>query len=111
MDRHSIYRPEKLKQINCGINPVMSKSEYMSIERALYQLQSMLSIDGYTLEIAEYTGDELTLEIKAGQDACADCLVPKSMMVRYVDAAIAQAPELGAIRTNLIYPSDRAATG
>jgi hypothetical protein len=65
----------------------------------------MLEADGYELELREEGADRLIAEIKAGPDACADCLVPKDMMRGYFDSALRKAldapPEV-----ELIYPAD-----
>jgi hypothetical protein len=43
------------------------------------QLASTLAADGYRLEVAE-AGDRVRVTISATPQACADCLVPESLM-------------------------------
>jgi hypothetical protein len=76
-----------------------------AITEALASLGTMLEADGYELELREQGADRLIAEIKAGPDACADCLVPKEMMRGSFDSALRKAldapPEV-----ELIYPAD-----
>jgi len=76
-----------------------------AIETALTSLRTMLSADGYELELRDEGASTLVAEIKAGPDACADCLVPKDMMRLYFDKAL---QSLGAEKPDvqLIYPAD-----
>jgi hypothetical protein len=75
---------------------------------ALAPLRDLLQADGYSLCIVSCDDGELVLQIEAGPDACAECLVPKAMMGKYVAAALSAHPELAALEAELRYPADRA---
>ena len=68
----------------------------------------MLAADGYELDLRGDGADGLVAEIRAGPDACADCLVPKELMRVYFEQALrpVMGPELPAI--DIRYPADRA---
>ena len=76
------------------------------VEEALTSLRTMLSADGYDLELRTNRSDLLVAEIKAGPDACAECLVPKDMMRVYFDSALRKSlgPDIPDIE--LVYPGD-----
>ncbi len=76
-----------------------------AITEALASLGSMLEADGYELELREEGADLLVAEIKAGPDACAECLVPKDMMRGYFDSALRKALDAPP-DVELIYPAD-----
>jgi hypothetical protein len=79
-----------------------------AVETALAALRTMLSADGYELELRDEGARVLVAEIKAGPDACADCLVPKDMMQVYFQKALsALGPQTPDVK--LIYPADSAA--
>jgi hypothetical protein len=52
----------------------------------------MLAADGYELSVREQSAGVLLAEIKPGQQACADCVGPKTMMQGYLVAALRSAP-------------------
>ncbi len=76
-----------------------------AITEALASLGAMLEADGYALELREEGVNLLVAEIKAGPDACADCLVPKDMMRGYFDSALRKALDVPP-DVELIYPVD-----
>lgn len=76
-----------------------------AITEALASLGAMLAADGYELELREGGSALLVAEIKAGPDACADCLVPKDMMRGYFDRALRKALDAPP-DVELIYPAD-----
>ena len=76
-----------------------------AIADALASLREMLAADGYDLDLHDDGADILVAEIKAGPDACADCLVPKEMMRGYFDSALRSALDMPP-EVRLIYPSD-----
>lgn len=76
-----------------------------AIVDALASLGEMLAADGYALDLREEGADVLVAEIKAGPDACADCLVPKEMMRGYLDSALRAAVDIPP-EVRLIYPAD-----
>jgi hypothetical protein len=62
-------------------------------EKALEPLRSMLAADGYLLrlETTVAAGDDLTLTVSAGPDACAECLVPVALFAEMVDRWLSDA--------------------
>jgi hypothetical protein len=76
---------------------------------ALAPLGAMLKADGYALEIGEEVAGALVAEIRAGPDACADCLVPRELMQTYFEKALQGVFELGLPQIRLVYPSDGSA--
>lgn len=78
------------------------------IGKALEPLKAMLAADDYHLALSEGGAGVLVAEIRAGPDACADCLVPKPMMRGYFDKALREAIGAGAPEVRLIYPADNA---
>lgn len=75
-----------------------------TIERALAGQRSMLAADGYDLRLAEDATGTLVATISAGPNACPDCLVPKAMMRRYFDEALA---DYGRPEVRLVYPAEQ----
>ena len=78
-----------------------------AIADALASLGEMLAADGYELDLREESADVLIAEIKAGPDACADCLVPQEMMRGYFASALRSALDMPP-EVQLIYPADAA---
>jgi hypothetical protein len=74
---------------------------------ALASLRAMLATDGYRVELSEEGPGLLLAEIKAGEEACPDCLVPKDIMRRHFDAALREAIPVDAPQVRLVYPADR----
>jgi hypothetical protein len=79
-----------------------------AISDALSTLGTMLDADGYTLTLSEAGAATLVATIEAGPDACADCLVPKAIMRRYVEDALRPVCELGMPDIRLVYPGETA---
>jgi hypothetical protein len=77
-----------------------------SIADALTSLRTMLAADGYELEIGETTPDFIVAEIKAGPDACADCLVPKDIMRAQFINTLRTSLGIEPPDIRLIYPTD-----
>lgn len=79
----------------------------MAYEDALASLRIMLDADGYALTVREGPMG-LVAEIRAGPDACADCLVQKDLMRIYIEQALRPVltGELPAI--DILYPADLA---
>ena len=50
------------------------------IEEALEPIRKSLQADGYELIVNSFHEGVLSVEIQAGPDACAECLVPKHLM-------------------------------
>lgn len=78
------------------------------VDAALAAPRAMLEADGYVLVVCDFSGARLRIAIEAGPDVCADCLVPKTMMIGYVQAALHRAGVEPMPDIILIYPADRA---
>jgi hypothetical protein len=74
-------------------------------ENALAGLRSTLEADDYRMSITE-SGAAVEVRITAGPDACADCLVPKPIMLTILHAALG-VPEDAIV---LVYPADAPGT-
>jgi len=68
----------------------------------LEDLQTMLSVDGYSLSVDTADGKTKAV-ITAGEGICEDCLVPKVVMT----GLLAQALEIPADQITLEYPEER----
>ena len=76
-----------------------------AVEAALGEMRSMLAADGY--EVAVRVGDKLGIEVVAGPDACADCLVPKDVMAGVVSGMLARGGvTVAESDIELTYPAD-----
>ena len=78
----------------------------MRDEARLEQMRSTLAVDGYRLTVDE-VGSGFDVRITAGPGTCADCLVPKRVMVSMLQSALGV--DQDAIR--LSYPGDAGAEG
>ena len=77
-----------------------------AIDAALVSLRTMLAADGYGLTLREGAAG-LVAEIRAGADACPDCLVQKDLMRIYIENALR--PVLGELPSiDIRYPADLA---
>ncbi len=76
--------------------------------KALEPLKAMLAADDYHLALSDGGAGVLLAEIRAGPDACADCLVPKPMMRGYFDKALRESVGADAPEVRLIYPAENA---
>jgi hypothetical protein len=76
------------------------------ITAALAALADMLAADGYALDVAGDGGNALIARIAAGPDACADCLVPKSMMQLYLQEALKSLGDSAPRNLRLVYPGE-----
>jgi hypothetical protein len=63
----------------------------------------MFAADGYELLVRDVTRERVVVEIKAGPEACADCLVPKEMMRAQFEAALGGRTSM----VELVYPGDQ----
>jgi hypothetical protein len=64
----------------------------ITLDGALGKFREMLASDGYHLSW-ELTGqDKVVVQIEAGPDACADCLVPLPIMEAIMSDALAPTP-------------------
>jgi hypothetical protein len=58
-------------------------------EDELAEIRAMLATDGFGLEVVGADGRALDLRlVHTSPDACADCIVPKPVMTRLVDAQL-----------------------
>lgn len=72
--------------------------------QALAGIRGMLAADGYDMSLRVLGTDTLGVDILAGPDACAECLVPKDIMSGIVsDALGSPAP---AAHIQLSYPGE-----
>jgi len=74
----------------------------MSIDQAqLEEFRRSLEADDYRLEVS-VADDSADVRIHAGPDACAECLVPKSMMATMLEPVLG----VSADRIELTYPTE-----
>lgn len=72
---------------------------------ALKPFVSGLATDGYRLEVTAFGSGGLRVEIVAGPDACADCLIPKEMFSGMVSSRFTtEGVEFSELV--LVYPAD-----
>lgn len=62
------------------------------VDDALAQFREMLASDGYLLSWSHAGDEKVVVEIAAGEDACADCLVPLPVMEAIMSNALAPTP-------------------
>jgi hypothetical protein len=73
----------------------------------LTDLRNGLGADGYRLEIIGVSS-RVELAIRADEDACADCLVGKSLMTTYVVTALRDLSDsITADDVQIAYPNER----
>jgi hypothetical protein len=63
-----------------------------TVETALGKFRDMLASDGYGLSWSVTDQDKVVVQIEAGPDACADCLVPLPIMEAIMSDALAPTP-------------------
>jgi hypothetical protein len=72
--------------------PGPAASGTAALDGALQRFRDVLAADGYLLDWS-VTGDgRVTVRIEAGQDACADCLVPLPVMEAIMSDALSPTP-------------------
>lgn len=77
---------------------------------ALRVMRESLEADGYGLNI-RVDGPRLRLELTVISDACADCLIPASIMTAIVSSTLAERGiEVNAGAIEIIYPPESAGT-
>lgn len=79
----------------------MSDTNVVSL--ALGDMRETLRQDGYELVVTE-APEAIDVVVQAGPDACSDCLVPKSMMLMMMEAAV----PAGTAPLRLRYPGEDA---
>lgn len=75
-----------------------------SVEAHLAGFREGLVADGYDLLVDEVSSGTARLRITAGPDACAECLVPKDLMIDMLKASLEDLPEIKQLE--LAYPSE-----
>jgi hypothetical protein len=64
----------------------------LGLDGALGKFRDMLASDGYGLSWSVTEQDTVVVQIEAGPDACADCLVPLPIMESIMADALAPTP-------------------
>lgn len=54
------------------------------IDQALSEIKERLAVDGYELSVTEVGDGEINIIIKAGPEACSECLSPKPLLERMI---------------------------
>jgi hypothetical protein len=62
------------------------------LDGALGKFRDMLASDGYDLSWSVTDNDKVVVQIEAGPDACADCLVPLPIMESIMADALEPTP-------------------
>lgn len=75
-----------------------------TVEEALSDVRRALVADGYELAVHDLPGGTVRIQIKAGPHACAECLVPKDVMLEILRASLNGLPEVEPLE--LLYPGD-----
>jgi hypothetical protein len=70
----------------------MSQEGPQDLKDALQQLRDVLAGDGYDLDWALRAGNQVAVKVIAGPDACADCLVPQTIMAAILSDALSVTP-------------------
>ncbi|NEE00449.1 hypothetical protein [Phytoactinopolyspora halotolerans] len=63
-----------------------------AVDAALQQFRDMLANDGYLLTWSKSGEDQVVVQVEAGPDACADCLVPQPVMEAIMSEALEATP-------------------
>jgi len=63
-----------------------------TLDHALQRFRDVLAADGYDLRWSVTAQDKVVVEIQAGPEACADCLVPLPVMEAIMSDALAPTP-------------------
>ena len=63
-----------------------------ALDSALQEFRDMLAADGYELNWSVTGADRVQIQIVAGADACADCLVPLPVIEGIMSDALAPTP-------------------
>jgi hypothetical protein len=69
-----------------------SDANTQTVAAALGKFRDMLASDGYDLSWSLTARDSVVVQITAGPDACADCLVPLPVMEAIMSDALAPTP-------------------
>ena len=63
-----------------------------ALDHALQRFRDVLAADGYDLRWSVTAPDRVVVEIQAGPEACANCLVPLPVMETIMSDALAPTP-------------------
>jgi hypothetical protein len=89
----------------------MSKETTMididGLRTSLQPAAEMLAADGYELSVT-HNGDRARVEVIAGPEACADCLVPHDLMLDILHQMIDPTETKPTVPIDLVYPTDTA---
>ena len=75
-----------------------------ALDGALQGFRDMLASDGYELRWSLSSPDRVVVQILAGPDACADCLVPRPLMEAIMSDALGPTPYA---LDRIVLPTDR----
>jgi len=75
-----------------------------TIETHLAGFREGLVADGYDIRVDDFADGIARLRITAGGDACAECLVPKNVMVPMLESALKEIPEIRHV--DVVYPNE-----
>ena len=70
----------------------MTDQQTAVIDGALEKFREMMAKDGYELRWTLTEGETVVVEVKAGPDACADCLSPTPVIEAIMGDALAPTP-------------------
>ncbi len=78
------------------------------VRDALAVMHSMLEADGYELEVIGASSEAVALKIVALPGACAECLVPPSIMEIYARDGLKAVPDCAEAAITFVYPDGSA---
>ena len=87
------------------MNDVSDSDVSDQVRQALDPIGTMLSADGYRLVVNEGADTDVTVAIEATDDACEECLVPKTVFGPMIDTLLEQ-QGMGEVSVDLRYPVD-----
>jgi hypothetical protein len=86
----------------------MSRASVDRLEAALADIRTALRADGYDMTLRPDEGGRVTIEVTAGPNACAECLIPKDVFARIVARAVDGGAEgVRADDVSIVYPGER----
>ena len=82
----------------------MDQVSAAAAEEALRPITQGLEADGYTLRVGLTGGNQLELNVEAGEAACSDCLIPKELFLSMAEKVLVD----GGVHAELLvrYPND-----
>lgn len=78
-----------------------------AIAEAITNVRQSLQADGYDMALSGVAPGSLLFTLSAGPDACAECLVPASIMSLYVRKALEGLPAWRDAEIELRYPVEQ----